>query len=531
MKKKSKTKSTLLPILMTFAIYLGAVLIYFYANGWRVNPFEQTVTKTGALSIESTPSNTDIFIDEKEEGRSPKSISLGIGKHLITVSKEGYISWSKEIQVYEEKLTPLEPWLIKSERKEVEIFNEEEELLQSWIDEEDNKLVFLTITSEEILIEGNTTTINTYSLWAYDINRAFWDLSDNPYLLFSIDTEEILTFGLNLSHDSHLAILSITDENTTSEYLLSTTSPTIYEDLESIALSQFHNYKLSWAKNNKFLILESDADLISYDISKNTTHLLFKKTEGTTYIWTTDSKGYFYTLEENSPQENLTDRVYDYQLIQQDLDGGNKKTILSNIYFQKDNTYLEQYQNERLELQECLCNPFTNSPESTQTAGNIQKMDIHQDAKGMYLETEHASYWYNLDTNKFLLISPYLSTFLDYSPNNKMLMYKDQEGTHIFTFSKEDADHTVNIGSKDIANIVDVSNIKWLSNSDYIQYLNDNTMYISDKDGENQIKLIENTEEVLNTIFTKSLDKFLTLEGIEDENGSKTTVIKAFPLQ
>ena len=75
------------------------------------------------------------------------------------------------------------------------------------------------------------------------------------------------------------------------------------------------------------------------------------------------------------------------------------------------------------------------------------------------------------------------------------MIFKDSEGYSVFTFDKEQGDHTEDLGSKKIANIdTNASNVQWLSNSTYISYIEDSTMYISDKDGDNKVKILDNVD-------------------------------------
>ena len=129
--------------------------------------------------------------------------------------------------------------------------------------------------------------------------------------------------------------------------------------------------------------------------------------------------------------------------------------------------------------------PFTNSPGSTKSVGEVTKIVVNQEAKGIYIQTNLSSYWYSIELEKYYLVSPYLSELIAFAPNNESFIYKDETGYNIFRFFKEQGDHTVDIGSKIIANIPsEVSSIKWLSKSLNISYIHENIMCVIDIDGE-----------------------------------------------
>ena len=316
-KAKRFNKSTILSLLVTFTIYLGAVLIYFYANGWRIDPKqEDIIIKTGSVYLESVPETTKIIIDEDSYGKTPRSISLSIGKHDISLTSDGYYPWEKTISILEEKLTTLSAWLIPIKKEESSIYsNINENVIQSWKDENNNRLIFLTKDNKE-------ENSNQYTLWAYDINRVFWDLSDNPYELFSFEAESLEEFKVSLSHKGISAIVTIMEDGIKSNYVITTSRATDYTELDKIDINSLNDYTLEWSLDDEYLIFESYEELITYNIKEETKHLIFKKAENQSYVWTTDSNGYFYQIKEQQDKEATT---YEYSLIRKDLDGANTK--------------------------------------------------------------------------------------------------------------------------------------------------------------------------------------------------------------
>ena len=79
--------------------------------------------------------------------------------------------------------------------------------------------------------------------------------------------------------------------------------------------------------------------------------------------------------------------------------------------------------------------------------------------------------------------------------------------------STKKKDHTETIGSKRIDNLMknQVSDINWLSNSLYVYYLKDNTLHISEKDGENDQQVL-NMDNILLYSIKTSREHIVTLE-------------------
>lgn len=497
----NKRLFTLISILASIFVYTGAVAIYFYANGWRLDPQGEIFIKTGVLTVQSDPSLANVYVEGKQEGRTPKSISLPVGTYNISAYRSGYVQWEKSIEIKEERSTPVQPWLIKEEILKSNIFSlSEKTYVNSWINDSQNYIYFLTKSPL------TTSLLYRYELYRFDINTTFWDLSSNPKVVLTLDLAQDSTVDLLLSPSGILAVLQITDKITTKSYLLNSTQSSNLASMEELNISTLSSYKMSWSLNNQYLMFDSKADLISYDISKQTRYLLIKKEVGKEYIWSTDEQGSFYTIEENI--ENTNENVYSYSLVQHQMDGSSAKVLLDDLYFQKDKGYIEQYKDDD---QEGKYAPFTNSPQSTKSVGKIQSIRIHQGAKGIYIKTETSAYWYSMDNQKYYLISPYPSQFVRFSPDNYKLIYKDTQGYNVFTFNKQDGDHTVELGSQNIKDLnIESKNVNWISNSTYIWYEKDNTLYIADKDGDNRVEILKDLDTLKYFVITISSDKVYT---------------------
>lgn len=102
-------------------IFLFALtfLTISYSQGYRVE-FEREgegleIKKTGMLAIRSIPSSAKVYInnDDKPVTATNDTIAnLTVGTHTVRVEKEGYETWEKTLQVYDEKVTDITAVLI-----------------------------------------------------------------------------------------------------------------------------------------------------------------------------------------------------------------------------------------------------------------------------------------------------------------------------------------------------------------------------------------------------------------------------------
>jgi len=490
-KKKIDPQKLVLSLLSTIFIIGGSFLIYYFSKGYRIDILKKDIKKTGVIIVETEPSFANLYINSNSVGRTPRSRTLDIGTHKISVWKDRYREWNKNVEILKEKSTPIFPFLILENLPKSTLWESKTTIEKYWINRNKNYFLFLQKDSD-----------TTYSLWHYRINTTLWNLNQNPIQILTLETNNI---EIQMSPNGLLALLTIDEELNKKTYLLELQKQTTLENLTPLEISDLNNYTITWAKDNRYLILESSEDIISLDIVRNIRYLLTKKSPNQEYIWTTDEESFFYIIE---PLHKEEDSTYIYALKQIKLDGSNPTYAIEKIYFQKDPKYIEHYRNNGTDYPE-----FSNSPQSTQTAGQITYFEVNQTAKGAYIKTDTSTYWYDILKNKYRMISPYPAELIQFSPDSRKLLFANGENLYVFTFNKEEGDHTETIGSKRIDNLMknQVSDINWLSNSLYVYYLKDNTLHISEKDGENDQQVL-NMDNILLYSIKTSREHIVTLE-------------------
>ena len=498
-KKKNNLKAVLTSIFITLTIYTGSLLIFFYVRGWRVDFNDRSIKQVGVLNIESSPGSAEIYVNNESKGRTNKSMTLDVGEYDVKVTKEGYFDWNKKVSILEEKSTPVFPFLIKSELEEQEIYNSENLVKKHWVDENNNHLIFLTETE------------TTFDLFYYSLNPSFLSINSLPINILTIpkinEEYEVVDINIKLSPSGDLAILKMSksDSKDTERFVIPTKSEIPYTSLEnySINLDDFTDFQITWAENEKYLILESDSEVLSYSLSKGTKQLLLRKIDPLDK-WTTDKDGYFYIFKHI---ENANEELIQYSLKQYNLDGISEIEIIPSVYFHKNTEFIDQYRSNNF-----VFGFFTNAPENTQTIGEITKFVVNTYVDGIFIKTTEASYWYDITRGKYITVSPYTADIVKFSADGDKILIKTPTKYQIFVFDKEEGDHTITIGTHDIENLNfdQIKKIDWLSNSSYIQFEEDGFIYLADKDGENKTPLIS-SEDLIYWTVRNSRDKLITL--------------------
>lgn len=125
-KKLKNLKVIISEAIMVLAVIITVTILAFIVSGYWINSdFE--VERQGMLQISSVPTGANVNIDGEESSwlqRTNTSKVLPAGEHTITLTKDGYDSWSKTINIKEGLLYRLHyPRLFLADRTPEEILS------------------------------------------------------------------------------------------------------------------------------------------------------------------------------------------------------------------------------------------------------------------------------------------------------------------------------------------------------------------------------------------------------------------------
>ncbi|HRI05498.1 MAG TPA: PEGA domain-containing protein [Candidatus Dojkabacteria bacterium] len=499
----------IIAILATAFIIVGTIFVYYYAKGYRIDLQDRNVRKTGVINIDSSPSRADIIIEGENKGKTTKTIaSIDEGFVEVKLKRSGYFDWVKSIEVISEKSTPILAELFRTKPILESKITIQKDFSIEKIHRSNDGNVFIYITKDK-----NSNLV----IWRYDLNRNFWNLSNNPHIVATLTEREIKNLKLYSSPSSQNILLIYNhtlDKSTETKIQLFNTQQTDSSgrsmDLEKFITS---GYTFTWSESENYIVMESSTDILSFNINNQAKYLLYKKSPKESVVWTSDSQSNFYYTQKDKDESGTY-----LSLEQLNMDGTGNKTLIPRIYFQTDIKYIEEIRKGEDEN-----NAFTNAPQNTRFSGDVIGIKIDQATKGIFMTTEQSSYWYDTTSDKYVIINPYKTDFVSYSPNRQSLLYKDNNNKYIgiFTFDKDESDPITKLGSKIIIKNADnVSDLKWITNSNLTFTLND-TVNIIDKDGDNQYTI--SIEKYPSTYSTVGNGKYMhTIE--KNSDGSNQIV-------
>lgn len=102
-------------LLSILILLLISNMVILFARGYSFDFKEKRVSRTGIISVSSLPDQASVFLNDRLVTATNNNISnLVPGKYTIKVTKEGYSSWEKQVEVKEEQVVPVDIILFPS---------------------------------------------------------------------------------------------------------------------------------------------------------------------------------------------------------------------------------------------------------------------------------------------------------------------------------------------------------------------------------------------------------------------------------
>lgn len=102
-------------IITLIVIALAAFIVSLLAKGYRISTKTGAITGTGIISVNSTPDQASVYLDNHLTAATNTTInSLTPKKYSVKIVKEGYINWEKQIEVKEGLVTEIKATLYRA---------------------------------------------------------------------------------------------------------------------------------------------------------------------------------------------------------------------------------------------------------------------------------------------------------------------------------------------------------------------------------------------------------------------------------
>jgi hypothetical protein len=387
----------------------GTFFIYYYSKGYRIDIITREIEKTGVITVETTPRRATIFLNGEEKGKSPKAITgLEEGEHTVLIQKDGYQDWVMNVTVLAEQSIPVEATLFYSEPN-IELISIEdipEYMIDQIFFDENNQIAIFTVLQEnESLLQ----------VWGYPINRRFWELETNPYLITEFYISDInpesttplvnsAEYDIHISPNSQRAFLTTKIEDVDYYFIFYTdrfiSSPTEIEDIRYTG-----SISPTWSNDSQYLMFSKNNELRTINIDSLVQTVISSKSEDQNFIWTSTDTSQIYYLEQF---EN------DYSVVRIRATGNNKSTVLENVISLNELSYTE----------------------NTESSSHIPS-EIHLSTNGnfMIIFEEDRILVYSFNEDEFFLYPAETPVFLGFSPESEKFLYSNGSTPNLYEYN------------------------------------------------------------------------------------------------
>lgn len=100
MKRRKRIQLTFIYLLMAVAVVSIVAILLLVIQGYRYNRFDGKLEQGGLVQFDSRPSGATVTVDDITlANRTASKVTLSSGQHTVTMSREGYSTWRKNVVV------------------------------------------------------------------------------------------------------------------------------------------------------------------------------------------------------------------------------------------------------------------------------------------------------------------------------------------------------------------------------------------------------------------------------------------------
>ena len=262
-KKHQSIKVIVSEAIMVLTVAITVIILALVVSGYWLNSNFQ-VERNGMLQISSVPTGADVSIDDKDSSwieRTNASKILPSGKHTVMVSKEGYDSWSKEINISEGLLYRLHyPRLFLQNRTPEKILDTNG-YSYATVSSDRNSLLLINDTTNWLLVDLRNENPKTTKL---DIANVISGTSLAEGADVGLFTGKILSADWN--YDSNRILFNIMQQDKNEWVLLDIKDPSKSINITKEFSLNFSNIKILDNAANNLLAL-NDGNMHRIDVS------------------------------------------------------------------------------------------------------------------------------------------------------------------------------------------------------------------------------------------------------------------------
>lgn len=453
--------------LVSLFIAIISVVAILIARGYNFT--ENELKANGIIEVVSVPEDATIYINEEEKGKTPKKFELQPGTYSIRVAKDQYSTWTKDVVIEASIVNSVNAALYPEDKKLSQLtFVDVDRAFFS----QDGDIAIYTVSGQ-----------NNPGIWTIKIEKTIFELSSSePQKIAEIgliprENREKKNYKIDLSTDNKKAILELPTADAT-EFMILDLNDTKRQPLNVNSNVNFNPINVKFDHNSENLLITDNSSISRYNIEKGTLELIAKKSVDTTtqLVPIADEQ---YVLLDN----NYKTKLKELWRLSKDL----KRTALILP--------------EEIDLQ------------------NVERITASSSNKEFIaISTSTGAFLYNITRpgvdNALVQIAKTGVNFQDWSPDGSSLLFVNENNLQSVSLTKRPDDtYKTTIAVVLIDYSSDNFKIRWSSNSSLlvVNDLLEQTLSISDKDGQNRTVLYQGVLPYTNTYTLSKNSTFLVI--------------------
>ncbi len=262
LKRRQSLKVIISEVVMVLTVIVTVIILALVVSGyWLNSDFE--VERQGMLQIYSTPTGANVDIDGESSWlqRTNTSKVLSKGRHTVTLTKDGYDSWSKTFDISEGLLYRIHyPRLFLQNRYSEKVFNTEGTIVAS-ISADHENMVLIDESFSWKLIRLNSDEVSAKTI---DVARLFPSANPSEEFSNTLFTGKILES--NWDQDGAHLLLKIQFGENIEWVLIDPKNPEKSINLTRNFGDNFSDIKILDSSSNNLLVVQNN-NLRKIDVS------------------------------------------------------------------------------------------------------------------------------------------------------------------------------------------------------------------------------------------------------------------------
>ena len=261
-KRRQSAKIIISETIMVLAVVITVTILAFIVSGYWLNS-DFKVERNGLLQISSVPTGADIYIDGDSSWlqRTNTSKVLSSGEHSVKLTKDGYDSWQKTINISEGLLYRIHyPRLFLQNRTPESLLDVTGTTLAT-TSPDHNSLILINNTTEWAFINLDSDEIKPEPI---DISQIFSSVSLAPDATTGLFTGTIQ--DIKWDYDGTHALFKTNNTDTTEWVLLDVKNPTKSINLTKEFGANFNEIQILDNSSNNLLAIRN-GNLHKIDVS------------------------------------------------------------------------------------------------------------------------------------------------------------------------------------------------------------------------------------------------------------------------